>query len=47
VATPANWNRGEDVIVIPSVSDDEARAKHGEFTAPLPYLRFVPHPERD
>lgn len=47
VATPANWRRGDDVIVVPSVSDDEARARHGEFTAPLPYLRFVRHPERD
>ncbi len=44
VATPANWEHGDDVIVVPSVSDDDARAKHGDFTAPLPYLRFVPQP---
>ena len=42
VATPANWQHGEDVIVVPSVSDDEAREKYPEgFTAPLPYLRLV------
>ena len=44
VATPANWNRGEDVIVVPSVSDDDARAKYREFTAPVPYLRYVRQP---
>ncbi len=44
VATPANWQQGDDVIVVPSVSDDDARAKHGEFTAPVPYLRYVKQP---
>ena len=44
VATPANWNHGEDVIVVPSVSDDDARAKYGDFRAPVPYLRYVKQP---
>lgn len=44
VATPANWQQGDDVIVVPSVSDDDARAKHGDFRAPLPYLRYVKQP---
>ena len=41
VATPADWKVGEDVIVPPAVSDDDARAKFGEFEAVLPYLRKV------
>jgi alkyl hydroperoxide reductase subunit AhpC len=44
VATPANWVNGDDVIVVPSVSDEDARAKHGEFRAPVPYVRYVPQP---
>ena len=39
VATPANWNVGEDVIIPTSVSDEEARAKYGDFEQVLPYLR--------
>ena len=46
VATPANWKRGEDVIIVPSVSDDEARAKYPNgWTAPRPYIRIVPQPQ--
>lgn len=44
VATPANWNVGEDVIIPPSVNDDDARAKYGEFNAVLPYLRKIKAP---
>jgi alkyl hydroperoxide reductase subunit AhpC len=46
VATPVNWQRGEDVIIVPSVSDDEARRKYPNgFKAVKPYLRTVPQPE--
>jgi alkyl hydroperoxide reductase subunit AhpC len=44
VSTPVNWNDGDDVIVVPAVSDDDARAQHGSFEAPLPYLRVVKQP---
>ena len=39
VATPANWVPGEDVIIPPTVSNEDAKAKFGEFDAVLPYLR--------
>jgi alkyl hydroperoxide reductase subunit AhpC len=39
VATPANWNVGEDVIIPPSLNDADAAAKFGKFNAVLPYLR--------
>ena len=45
VATPVNWNHGEDVIVAPSLADDAAREKFGSFTAVKPYLRTIPHPQ--
>jgi alkyl hydroperoxide reductase subunit AhpC len=46
VATPVNWKRGEDVVIIPSVSDEEARKRWpGGWKAPKPYLRIVPQPE--
>lgn len=46
VATPANWKNGEDVIIVPSVSDDEAKQKFpGGWTSPKPYLRIVPQPK--
>jgi alkyl hydroperoxide reductase subunit AhpC len=45
VATPANWNQGEDVIILPAVSDEEARATYpAGWKAPRPYLRIVPQP---
>lgn len=44
VATPAQWQQGEDVIVTPAVSDEEARARFGGFDAVLPYLRKVKQP---
>ena len=44
VATPANWVRGERVIVSPGLDDDAATAKFGEFDAVKPYLRYVPEP---
>ncbi|MCS2609746.1 peroxiredoxin [Halomonas dongshanensis] len=39
IATPADWTVGQDVIIPPSVSDDDAKAKFGDFDAVLPYLR--------
>ena len=45
VATPVNWKRGEDVIILASVSDDEAKAQFpAGWKAPRPYLRIVPQP---
>ncbi len=46
VATPANWERGDDVIILPAVSDKDAKEKYPEgWEQPLPYIRFVPQPE--
>jgi len=46
VATPVNWKQGEDVIIVPAVSDDDARKKFPEgWEAPKPYLRIVPQPK--
>ena len=39
VATPADWTTGQDVIIPPSVSDEDAKAKFGEFETIFPYLR--------
>jgi alkyl hydroperoxide reductase subunit AhpC len=45
VATPANWKPGNDVIIVPSVGDDEARKMFPQgWQAPRPYLRIVPQP---
>ncbi|MGI9334532.1 MAG: peroxiredoxin [Gammaproteobacteria bacterium] len=45
VATPVNWHSGEDVIIVPAVSDEEAKKKYpGGWKAPKPYLRIVPQP---
>ena len=46
VATPADWKRGEDVIISGSVSDAEAKEKYpGGWKAPKPYIRIVPQPQ--
>ena len=46
VATPANWKPGDDVVILPAVSDEAAREKYPDgWTAPKPYLRFVPDPQ--
>jgi thioredoxin-dependent peroxiredoxin len=46
VATPANWKPGEDVIIPPAVSDEEAKEKYpGGWKALRPYLRIVPQPK--
>ncbi|PRQ00416.1 peroxiredoxin [Enhygromyxa salina] len=44
VATPVNWNHGDRVIVVPSLSDADAKQKFGEFETVKPYLRYVPDP---
>jgi alkyl hydroperoxide reductase subunit AhpC len=45
VATPVNWRQGEDVIIVPSVSDEQARQRFpGGWKALKPYLRIVPQP---
>ena len=45
VATPVNWQQGEDVIIAGSVSDDEARKLYPDgWDAPRPYIRIVPQP---
>lgn len=45
VATPVNWEKGGDVIILPSVSDEDAKKKYpGGWKAPRPYLRIVPQP---
>ena len=46
VATPVNWKQGDDVIILPSVSEEEARQKFpAGWKAPRPYLRIVPQPK--
>ncbi|MEM7691845.1 MAG: peroxiredoxin [Pseudomonadota bacterium] len=44
VATPANWVPGQDVIIPPAVSDEDAKAKFGEFETVFPYLRRTKEP---
>ena len=45
VATPVNWQHGDDVIIVSSVSDDEARKTYpAGFTTIKPYLRTVKQP---
>ena len=45
VATPVNWKQGEDVIIAPAISDEDATAKFPKgFKALKPYLRVTPQP---
>lgn len=47
VATPANWNEGEDVIVVPAVSTEDAIAKFPKGVKVVkPYLRYTPQPNK-
>ncbi|MDZ7680050.1 MAG: peroxiredoxin [Acidimicrobiales bacterium] len=47
VATPVDWKDGEDVIIVPAVSDEEAKEKFPKgFTPVKPYLRVTPQPNR-
>ena len=46
VATPVNWKQGEDVIIVPTVSDEDARQKFPDgWKTPVPYMRIVPQPK--
>ena len=46
VATPVNWKDGEDVIIVGSVSDDDAKKIYPDgWKAPRPYIRIVPQPK--
>ena len=47
VATPVNWKDGEDVIIVPAVSDEEAKERFPKgFKALKPYLRVTPQPNK-
>mgnify|MGYP001213421851 CR=1 FL=1 len=47
VSTPADWKDGEDVIIVPAVSDEDAKAKFPKgWVAKKPYLRVTPQPNR-
>jgi alkyl hydroperoxide reductase subunit AhpC len=47
VATPVNWKNGDDCIIVPAVSDEDARAKFpAGWTAPKPYLMITPQPDK-
>ena len=46
VATPANWKQGNDVIILPSVSDEAAKETYPDgWESPLPYIRVVAQPK--
>ncbi len=45
VATPAQWQAGDDVVIAGSVSNDEAKEVFGEWDEPKPYIRIVPQPQ--
>src|SRR5262249_33947947 len=47
VATPVNWQQGQDVIIVTAVTDDEAKAKFPKgWKALKPYLRVTPQPDK-
>ena len=46
VATPVNWKQGDDVIIVPAVSDEQAKEKYPDgWQSPMPYIRIVPQPK--
>ncbi len=44
VATPTDWKAGEDVVIAPAISDEDAKERFGEFDAKKPYLRLTKQP---
>lgn len=47
VATPANWKNGEDVVIVPSISDEDALQKFPKgYETVKPYLRITPQPNK-
>ncbi len=47
VATPADWQDGDDVVILAAVSDEEAKDRFPDgWEAPLPYMRIVPQPKK-
>jgi alkyl hydroperoxide reductase subunit AhpC len=47
VATPANWKNGDDCVIVPSISDDDAKARFPKgWRALRPYLRMTPQPNK-
>lgn len=47
VATPADWTAGQDVIIVPAVSDEDAKKRFPGYVAKKPYLRLTPQPDFD
>src|ERR687888_162136 len=47
VATPVNWQQGDDVIIAGSVSNEEAKQLFGDWDEPKPYIRVVPQPREE
>jgi len=45
VATPADWKSGEDVIIVPAVSDEDAQKRFPGYVTKKPYLRVTPQPQ--
>lgn len=47
VATPANWEQGDQVIILPAVTDEQAAEKYPDgWDSPLPYIRYVDQPSK-
>ncbi len=47
VATPVNWKHGDDVIIVPAVTNEEAKQKYPQgWREAKPYLRLVPDPTK-
>jgi len=47
VSTPVNWNQGDDVIILPAISDEDAKSKFPKGWKTLkPYLRLTPQPNK-